>query len=242
MERIEETGFGNLKLIQDSECFCYGIDAVILADFANSFCPDAERIVDLGTGNGIVPLILSHKNKSAVITGIELQQKSADMARRSCEINNLQTRVSIRTGDIIEPEVYADLKADVVTCNPPYFARGGGIPNTLKPKYAARHETTAVFEDFVKAAAEILNPKGHFFVVHRPSRLVDIFYYCRKYSLEPKNIRFIAPREGETPNIVLVHCIAGGGRELKIGRTLNVYNPDGTYTDEIRYIYEREQK
>lgn len=239
MERIEEIGFGNLKLIQDPGYFCYGIDAVILADFAHSFCSEAEHIVDLGTGNGIIPLILSHKNKGAVITGIELQEEPADMARRSCRINNLQSRINIRKGDIIDRENYSDIEAELITCNPPYFVKGGGILNSQKPKYIARHETTAVFEDFVRAAAGILKTKGHFCIVHRPSRLVDIFCLCRKYRLEPKDIRFVAPKAGEVPNIVLIHCVSGGGRELKIGKTLYVYNDDGTYTDEIHSIYER---
>lgn len=239
MERVENIGFGDMKLIQDTDYFCYGIDAVILADYAHSICPDAGRIVDLGTGNGIIPVILSHKNKSAEITGIELQKEPAETARRSCELNGIKDRVFIRNGDIAEPETYYGITADVVTCNPPYFARGGGIPNGTGSRYTARHETTAVFEDFVKAAASILQGKGHFFIVHRPSRLVDIFYYCRKYRLEPKNIRYVAPRAGEIPNIVLVHCAAGGGKELRTGRTLYVYNEDGSYTDEIERIYER---
>lgn len=242
MERVEDIGFGNLKLIQNPDYFCYGIDAVILADFMHSVCPDATNIVDLGTGNGIVPLIISHKNKKAKITGIEVQEESADMARRSCEMNNLQNRIKVITGDIIDKKTYSDLNADVVTCNPPYFIKGGGILNNLKPKYIARHETTAVFEDFVRAAADILQTKGHLFIVHRPSRLVDIFCSCRKYRLEPKDIRFVSPKSGESPNIVLVHCVSGGGRELKIGKTLYVYNEDGHYTDEIEHIYERGSK
>ncbi|MDO4485747.1 MAG: tRNA1(Val) (adenine(37)-N6)-methyltransferase [Bacillota bacterium] len=242
MERIEKTGFGEMKLIQDPEDFCYGIDAVILADFSNSICPDAETIVDLGTGNGIIPLILSHKNRKASITGIELQAKPAEMARRSIEMNGLQNRLSIKQGDIAEPEVYSGMYADMVTCNPPYFSKGGGIPNEKRAKFIARHETTAVFEDFAKAAATLLNGKGDFFIVHRPSRLVDIFYYCRKYKLEPKTIRFVAPKEGCNPNIVLIHCTANGGKELKFRQTLFVYNQDGSYTDEIHQIYERKSE
>lgn len=239
MERIENIGFGNLRLLQDPEYFCYGIDAVILADFAHSFCPNSKYIVDMGTGTGIIPFILSHKNKSAFITGIELQEASVNMAKRSCIMNGLEDRVTIRNGDISNFDDYKDLEADVVICNPPYFAKGGGVLNDKKAKFIARHETTAVFEDFVKAAADMLKGTGHFFIVHRPSRLVDIFYYCRKYRLEPKDIRFVAPREGEVPNIVLIHCVAGGGKELKIARNLYVYNEEGNYTDEIEHIYER---
>jgi len=239
MERIENIGFGNLQLIQNPDYFCYGVDAVILADFAHSICPNAEYIVDMGTGTGIIPIILSHKNKNALITGIEVQETSAKMAARSCKLNSLEKRISIITGDVSDSNVYSSLKADVVVCNPPYFTKGGAIPNNKKEKFIARHETTAVFEDFVETAASILKGKGDFFIVHRPSRLVDIFYYCRKHKLEPKTMRMVAPKEGETPNIVLIHCSAGGGKELKTLNTLYVYNSDGTYTDEIERIYER---
>jgi tRNA1Val (adenine37-N6)-methyltransferase len=239
MERIENIGFGNLQLIQNPEYFCYGVDAVILADFANSICPNAKRIVDMGTGTGIIPIILSHKNKEAELTGIEVQKDSADMAIRSCKMNALDERISIVLGDVADENTYQGIEADVVVCNPPYFTKGGAIPNNKKEKFIARHETTAVFEDFVKAASTMLKGKGDFFIVHRPSRLVDIFYYCRKYKLEPKTMRMVSPKEGEAPNIVLIHCSAGGGKELKTLNNLYVYNSDGTYTDEIETIYER---
>lgn len=239
MERIENIGFGDLKLIQNPDYFCYGVDAVILADFANSICPNAKQIVDMGTGTGIIPIILSHKNKEASLTGIEVQEDSADMAIRSCKMNSLDERISILLGDISDENTYKGLEADVVVCNPPYFTKGGAIPNNKKEKFIARHETTAVFEDFAKAAASMLKGKGDFFIVHRPSRLVDIFYYCRKYKLEPKTMRMVSPKEGEAPNIVLIHCSAGGGKELKTLNNLYVYNSDGTYTDEIETIYER---
>lgn len=239
MERIENIGFGELKLIQNPDYFCYGVDAVILADFANSICPDAEKIVDIGTGTGVIPLILSHKNKKAIFSGIEVQDESVDMAVRSCVLNSLEDRITIIKGDVADCKTYNGLKADVVLCNPPYFEKGGAIPNNKKEKFIARHETTAVFEDFVKAAAAILSGKGDFFIVHRPSRLVDIFYYCRKHKLEPKTMRMVSPKEGEAPNIVLIHCSAGGGKELKNLNNLYIYNNDGTYTDEIEKIYER---
>ncbi len=241
MERIENIGFGELKLIQDSDGFCYGVDAVILADFAYSFCGDFKFAVDLGTGTGIIPFILSHKNKSARLVGIELQEYYVEMAKRSCLLNGLEERIAFLQGDVarIEREIFKGEKIDIVTCNPPYFARGGGIPSASSSKFIARHETVASIEDFVRTAAELLAGTGHFFMVHRPSRLVDIFYYCRKYRLEPKDIRYVVPKAGEIPNIVLIHCVAGGGRELKIMKELHVYESDGKYSDEIQRIYER---
>lgn len=250
MERIENTGFGNIKLIQDPEQFCYGVDAVILADFANSLYPAFKKAADLGTGNGIIPLILSHKNSEAHITGVEIQPDAADMAMRSCRLNGLEEKINFVVADVID---IADCKLgesindpalcegamDMVTCNPPYFVKGGAIPSTSKAKFIARHETTAGVEDFIKAAEKLLKRKGHFFMVHRPSRLADIMYYCRKYGLEPKDMRMVVPKPGEAPNILLIHCIKGGGRELNVMKELSVYNEDGSYSDEIEHIYER---
>ena len=240
MERVENIGFGELKLIQNPDAFCYGIDAVILSDFANSIYPEFRNVVDLCTGTGIIPFILSHKNGSAQFTGIDVQESSIDMAQRSCEMNGLEARLRFACSDILEMDegFFAD-DVDMVTCNPPYFVKGGAIPNSNAKKFIARHETTATVEDFIKAAAKLLKGKGHFFMVHRPSRLVDIFHFCRKYGLEPKDIRYVVPKADEIPNIVLIHCTAGGGRELKHMRNLCVYNQDGSYTDEIESIYER---
>ena len=250
MERIENTGFGNIKLIQDPEQFCYGVDAVILADFANSLYPAFKKAADLGTGNGIIPLILSHKNSEAHITGVEIQPDAADMAMRSCRLNGLEEKINFvvaDVADIADGKISKSIKdlalyegfMDMVTCNPPYFVKGGAIPSSSKAKFIARHETTAGVEDFIKTAEKLLKRKGHFFMVHRPSRLADIMYYCRKYGLEPKDMRMVVPKPGETPNILLIHCIKGGGRELNVMKELSVYNEDGSYSDEIEHIYER---
>lgn len=241
MERIEETGFGNIRLIQDTDGFCYGIDAVILADFTCRIRPDFKMAVDLGSGNGIIPFILSHKNKDARFIGVEVQEAAVRLAEKSCALNCLQSRISFVNGDIssLNRMVYEKEDVDVVTCNPPYFARGGGIPPENKGRFIARHETTAEVGDFIKTAADILDGSGDLFMVHRPSRLVDIFCSCREYGLEPKTIRYVIPRAGEIPNIVLIHCVAGGGRELRMMRELPVYGSNGQYSDEIMDIYER---
>ena len=242
MERIENIGFGNLKLVQNPEEFCYGVDAVLLADFAYSFCGDFSFAVDLGTGTGVIPFILSHKNKSAEFLGVELQESSVRMARKGCSLNSLDSRIRFIQADVAQLDGGVCARnVDVVTCNPPYFKRGGGIPSGNASRFMARHETVASIEDFVKAAAMLLNGKGHFFLVHRPSRLVDIFCSCRKHRLEPKDIRYVVPKRGEIPNIVLLHCVAGGGRELKTMRELCVYEPDGSYSEEIQRIYERDK-
>lgn len=235
-ERIDEIGFSNLRLIQKPEEFCYGVDAVILADFASK--KKAARIVDLGTGTGIVPVILSHKTKAEFIYGIEYQKNSFDRAVRNVELNGLADRLEFINANVAE---FDGLKewADAVTTNPPYMVSNGAITNENTAKTIARHETVGTLEDFVKCASGILKNKGDFYMVHRPSRLVDIFVTCRKYRLEPKEIRFVAPRKGERPNIILVHCVKNGGAELKILNDLYVYEEPGVYSDEIEKIYER---
>ena len=247
MERTDNIGFGDLILIQDPEKFSYGIDAVILSDFACSIYPEFKNAVDLGTGNGVIPLILSHKNRNARICGFDIQPDAIDMAVRSCGLNHLEDRLSFKITDIsdfcndrndLEQGCYIG-SYDMVTCNPPYFPKGGAIPSSNAAKFIARHETTATVKEFIKAAALLLKQQGHLFMVHRPSRLVDIFYHCRENGLEPKDIRFVVPRSGETPNIVLIHCIKGGGKELKVLKELSVYDETGKYTEEIEKIYER---
>lgn len=242
MERIDKIGFGNLKLIQEPDEFCYGVDAVILADFAWSLYPAFKNAVDLGTGTGIIPLILSHKNKNAALTGIDVQEHSIVLAKKNCSLNGLEDRLRFFQADVaaLDKALFDGGANDMVTCNPPYFARGGAIPSSNQAKYIARHETTATADDFIRAAAELLNGKGHFFMVHRPSRLVDLFISCRSHGLEPKHIRLVAPRAGEVPNIVLLHCTAGGGSELQFLKELCVYGTDGHYSNEIQRIYERQ--
>lgn len=241
MERIEDIGFGGLKLIQKPEAFCYGVDAVLLADFAYAIYPDFRRCTDLGTGTGVIPFILSHKNHEAVFVGIELQASFVEMARRSCRLNSLDERITFLQGDASEPDdaVFPAASADMVVCNPPYFIKGGAIPSRDPEKFTARHETSATVEDFIKAAGRLLEKNGHFFMIHRPSRLVDIFYHCRRHKLEPKDMRLVAPKPGKAPNIVLIHCVKGGGKELKLMKELYVYDSDGRYSDEIERIYER---
>lgn len=242
MESIEDIGFGGLKLIQSSEGFRFGVDAVLLADFAAGICPSADSIVDLGTGNGVIPLILSHKTKAGSITGIDLQAKAIELAARSRDLNGLGERIRFIRCDVANlREEESDLRgtADAVVSNPPYIARGAGITNAGDSKFLSRQETTAGIEEFTAAAAFLLKERGHFFLVHRPSRLVDLFYCCRKNGLEPKKIRFVAPRQGAKPNIVLLHCVKGGGRELDFADDLYVYDKSGEYTAEIIKIYEK---
>lgn len=240
-ERVDKIGFGDLKLIQKPKDFCYGVDAVILADFAvKNRKKKAETVVDLGTGTGILPLILSHKTEASRIIGVEVQEDSFLRAKKNASFNNLEERISFIHSDVKDYESWgAELKGsvDVALSNPPYFISGGGIKNDLAPKTIARHETTAGLRDFIACAAYLLGARGDFFMVHRPSRLVDICCYGREFGLEPKDMCFVSPSAEEVPNILLVHMVKGGGKELKFQKPLSVYNEDGSYTQQLLEAY-----
>lgn len=244
MERIDNIGFGNLKLIQNPEEFCYGVDAVILADFAKTFSDLKEESLafDLGTGTGVIPLIISEGTNGKII-GVEIQKDSFELAEKNAKINGLEDRISFLNQDVKDYEDWGEKyksAVDIVTTNPPYMSGSSGLKNDNSAKLIARHETTADLEDFIKASAYLLKDRGDLFMVHRPSRLVDIFAYGRKYKLEAKEIKFISPKKDETPNIILVHMIKNGGKELKILPTLAVHDEDGGYTLELKKCYEKE--
>jgi len=241
-ERLDETGFGELKLIQKPEEFCYGVDAVILADFAAKYTRKTfRRAVDLGTGTGIIPLILSHKTEIPEITGIEVQKDSFDRAERNRCLNGLEGRVGFIHGDVKDYKTgwARDMQGtcDLVTSNPPYTAGSSGLVSSNPAKLIARHETTASLEDFIKCAAWILRDRGDFFMVHRPSRIVDICCLGRQHGLEVKELQFVSPNVNAKPNILLVHMVKGGGREAKMLPPLYVYDLDGNYTPELRETY-----
>ncbi|MBQ9016042.1 MAG: tRNA1(Val) (adenine(37)-N6)-methyltransferase [Firmicutes bacterium] len=226
METIDDTGFGGIRLIQETEGFRYGTDAVLLMSFARRCCPGAEKAVELGSGNGAVSLMLAGQDPKLQITGIEFQKDAVHLAQRSVQLNQLTERVSFVCSDILclkERFPHLHASADLVVSNPPYVPRGGGPPASRNARQSARQETTAELEDFIAAAAWLLRGRGSFCMVHRPSRLVDIFYYCRKYRLEPKRIQFVHPRQGQPPNIVLLQCSAGGGKELVYDNPIYVH-------------------
>lgn len=239
-ERLDETGFGDLKLIQKPEDFCYGIDAVLLAAFAAEKA--GPRIVDLGTGTGIVPILLSHKTRAEEIVGIELQQDAWERGQRNIQLNGLENRVKILCSDVKDALSLAEIEAysfDTVVTNPPYVKKGGGIKNSNHPKTIARHEISAELSDFIAAAASLLKDRGDFYMVHRPDRLVDIAVLCRQYKLEPKEIRLVSPNKEGKPNILLIHCVKHGKQSLKFLDPLYVYDEKGNYTAEVLKIYER---
>ncbi len=236
--RIDDTGFSGYRLVQNPQWFCYGVDAVLIADFAKM--KKGAKAADLGTGTGIIPLILKHKYDPERVFAVEVQPEVADLARRTVEINGLQECIRVIEGNVKEaPGLIGKGTLDAVVTNPPYVTQGAGIPGGDPVKNTARQETEGTLEDFVRCAAELLKEKGDFYMIHRPSRLADVVETCRKYRLEPKEMQFIQPREGKAPNIFMIHCVKYGGPELRFLDPICVYDKEGGYTQEILDIYER---
>ncbi len=227
-----------LMIIQKKNGFKFGIDAVLLSDFAKN--STSKRTLDLCTGTGIIPLLLSAKTTTPQICGIEIQEDMADMAKRSVLYNKLDDRVEITTGDLKNAvSMYGKSSFDKITCNPPYMKLNGAVVNETDTLSIARHEIMCSLEDVISVSADLLKAKGRFYMIHRPSRLADIMYLMRYYKIEPKKIRMVAPYIGKEPNLVLIEGIKCGGAELKILPELYVYNQNGQYSKEIDEIYGR---
>lgn len=237
-ERLDDLQRNGYRIIQDPGRFCFGMDAVLLSGFAAEGVKPGARLLDLGTGTGIIPILLSARTRAAHLTGLEIQAQSADMARRSVALNGLENRISIIQGDIREAgELFSAASFDVVTCNPPYMIGQHGLQNPETPKAIARHEILCTFEDVAAQAAGALCPGGSFFLVHRPFRLAEIMMTLMKYRLEPKRMQLVHPFADREPNMVLLQAVRGGRSRLQVEKPLIIYRAPGEYTDEIYEIY-----
>lgn len=235
-ERVDDLERCGFKIIQNTEKFCFGMDAVLLSGYASIRRQD--KVLDLCTGNGIIPILLAAKTGAERIVGIEIQRDIADLAKRSVEANDLSDRVNILCADIKDAEEYYQAGAfDVVTCNPPYMIDNHGIKNPDSPKAIARHEILCTFDDVARVASRMLKPGGRMFLIHRPFRLTEIFETLTKYSLEPKRMKLVYPYVNREPNMVLIEAGLGGRRRLTVERPLIVYESPNCYTKEIYDIY-----
>ena len=240
-ERVDDLNRNGLRVIQDPKRFCFGIDAVLLTGIVRA--GPTERLLDLGTGTGIIPILLTAKTKCKSFTGLEIERESVDMARRSVRLNKLEDIVAIDEGDIrLAAGIYKPSAFDVVTANPPYIPVGGGLVNETSPKAIARHELLCTLDECIKSAAAVLKPSGRFYMVHRPQRLVDIMTLLREHGLEPKYLRLVYPHVDKPPNMVLLSASKGGRSMLDVAPPLVVYGADGEYTDEVREIYGAESE
>lgn len=236
MERIDDLQRDNLMIIQDTDRFCFGIDAVVLSSFANAKAGDT--VLDMGTGTGVIPILMSSKTKASHLTGLEIQAASADMARRSVQMNHLQDKIDIVEGDIKEAaQIFGAASFDVVTCNPPYMIDNHGLKNPDEPRAIARHEILCNLEDVVSSAAKVLKGSGRFFMVHRPFRLADIICLLRKYHLEPKRMQMVQPFANKEPNMVLIEALQNGKPSMIVEEALVVYDSPGVFSQQyLEYL------
>ena len=238
-ERIDDLEYKDLKIIQNKEGFCFGIDSVLLSDFAKNIKKDSN-VIDLGTGTGIIATLLCAKTELKSIVGVEIQEEVCDMAKRSIVLNKLEDKFEIINEDINNLlKYYKKNSFDVVVTNPPYKKKNTGIKNDKEKKLISRHEITANLEDFIKISKDLLKDKGEFYMVHRPERLVDILTIMRNYKIEPKILRMVYSNVEKEPKLVLIKGIKNAKPFLKMKKNLYIYNLEGKYTDEILKIYNK---
>lgn len=237
-ERIDDLQYKGLKIVQDTDGFCFGVDAVLLANMAKN--ARSKKTLDLCSGNGIVAILLAGKTDTKSIYALEIQQSAAQLAQKSIRLNGLQGRVSIICGDVKKiRDIFSPSEFDVITCNPPYMKNTCGLKNENEALRIARHEVLCSLEDVIEGAAYLLKPGGKLFLVHKPERLVDIFTLMRENKIEPKVLQMVHPSAGKKANIVLVEGAYMGGKELRMAEPIYVYDENGKYTKQIDDIYER---
>ena len=238
-ERIDDLEINGFRIIQNPFCFCFGMDAVLLANFAN--ISSKADVLDLGTGTGIIPLLLAAKSKGKSWTGLEIQSEMVDMAERSVKLNSVEDKCHIVEGDLKNiRDIFKPGQFGAVTSNPPYMKESSGFKNTKDTVVIARHEVCATLEDVVQAASYLLKTSGTFTMVHRPTRLPEIMELMVKYRLEPKRMQLVQPRADKESNLVLIEAVKEAGRECRILPTLNVYDENGNYTEELLRYYGKE--
>lgn len=239
-ERIDDLEINNYKIIQKKDGFCFGIDSVLLSDFAKDIKKES-KVIDLGTGTGILSILLCAKTNLSTIVGVEVQEEMANMAERSSMLNNLQDKFKIINSDIKNlQDKLPENNFDAIIMNPPYMELNTGKINLNEKKLISRHEVSASLEDFINVSKKLLKDKGSIYMVHRPNRLIDVCSLLRKYKLEPKILRLVYPKEESEANLFLIKAVKNGGKFLKVYKPLYVYKNNGEYTDEILKIYNKE--
>jgi len=235
-ERVDDLHRNGYMLIQDPKRFCFGVDAVLLSGFAKA--EKGDRVLDLGTGTGVIPILMEAKTSAEHFTGLEIQEESAEMAQRSVLMNELEDKIDIVCGDIKEADqIFGAASFQVVTCNPPYMTANHGLQNPEQPKAIARHEVLCTLEDVITQAARVLVPGGRFYMVHRPFRLAEIMSGLCAHGLEPKRMRLVYPFVEREPNMVLIEALKGGRPRITVEKPLIIYKEPGKYMDEIYDIY-----
>ena len=238
-EVIDDLEFKNLKIIQNKKGFCFGIDSILLSDFAKEIKSNTT-VLDLGTGTGIISILLCGKTNLKNIIGIEIQKEVYEMANKTIKLNKLENKFKIINENILNlNNIFEKNSVDVIVTNPPYKKKDTGIINENEKKLISRHEITADLEDFIRVSKDLLKDKGEFYMVHRPERLADIIYLMRKYKIEPKILRFVYSNKNKESKMVLIKGIKNAKPFLKVEKNLYVYDEDGKYTDELLKIYNK---
>ena len=238
-ERIDDLQYKDLKIIQETDGFCFGIDSILLSDFAKNIKKNS-KVADLGTGTGIIGLLLCKKTNLAEMTGIEIQEDVANMAERSIKLNNLEEKFRIinsNINEIFSKKLLEKNVFDVVVMNPPYKEVGTGEINENEKKLISRHEIKANLSDFIKTASGLLKDKGELYIVHKPERMPDIIQKLRENKIEPKELRVVYSNKNSEASLILIKAVKGGKKFLKIDRPLYIYIESGKYSDEIKQIY-----
>lgn len=239
-ERIDDLEYQNLKIIQNTDGFCFGMDSVLLSDFAKEI-KSGSKIIDLGTGTGILGILLSAKTQNTQIVGVEIQEEVAKMAQKSILLNHLENRFTIICENINHlKERYEPGLFDAIVTNPPYKKLGTGATNEVDKKLISRHEVSATLEDFIAISSYLLKDRGNLYMVHRPERLTDILVNLRQHRLEPKELKLVHPYEQKAPNLILIKATKNAKPFLTIDKPLYIYRKNGEYTDEILKIYHKE--
>lgn len=222
-ERLDDLQLNGLELIQDPNKFCFGVDAVFLSDFVR--VKPGETVLDMGTGNGIIPVLLSAKTQGKKFTGLEIQPDTAEMARRSVRLNHLEERIEIVTGDIKEAaEIFKPAFFDVITTNPPYMPAEHGLRNPDSARAIARHEVMCSLDDILRESMRLLQDKGRFYMIHRPFRLTEIMIKMNQYKIEPKRIQFIYPYIDKEPAMVLIEGVRGARSKVTVEPPIIIYD------------------
>lgn len=236
-ERVDDLQRSGYRIIQDPKRFCFGMDAVLLSSFAK--VKPGERALDLGCGNGVIPILLEAKTEGEAFFGLEIQEESADLARRSIALNHLEEKIEIITGDMKEAaDIFGAASFHVVTMNPPYMTKSHGLVNEGDAKAIARHEITCSLEEMLEQASKVLKNRGRFYMVHRPFRLAEILSLMVKHHLEPKRMRLVHPYIDKEPNMVLIEGLKGGNSRITVEPPLIVYDSPGVYTQQLKNLYE----
>jgi len=238
-ERLDDLQYKGLKIIQREDEFCFGIDSVLLADFAKNIKNNCE-IIDLGTGTGIIAILLSKKLQAKKIYGIEIQKQVAEMAKRSVKLNNLDNKIEIVNEDLKNlPNVFQINYYDAIVSNPPYKKNNTGLKNGNQAKLISRHEVKCTIKDIAEVSSKLLKNNGEFYMVHRPERLAEIIEILIKFKLEPKILKLVYPKKDKEPNLFLIKCVKNAKPFLKIEKPLFVYDEKGNYTEDILEIYNK---